>query len=140
MSLTALHGVHMILLCSSYVEKMASVVFHFTQLPSNAEGKMFQLTPIMKPTIKLFPKHLKIAHQTFFEKVLPDLVSKLRWESIYSTFRSKHGQNLENSWEIRKTPGFWKFFNKKSRLNLLRFEFWDQIWNPFIKHVWSCYF
>ena len=60
------HGAHMILLCSSYMGQNGSVVFHLTQSPLSAERIRSQLTPIMKPKIKLFASHLKIAQSELF--------------------------------------------------------------------------
>ena len=46
--------------------KMASVIFNLNQPPLSAERKRPQLTPIMKPKIKVFARHFKRARSDVF--------------------------------------------------------------------------
>ena len=55
-SVPSAHEFIVLIMCEN---KMASVVFHLTQPPSGAEGKMSQLTPIMKPKIFFFSPDIK---------------------------------------------------------------------------------
>ena len=113
--------------------KMLSVIFHLTQPPLSAERKRSQLTPIMKPKIKLLARHSKIARSDVFW-----------WENSRSGLKIQIGKDLthflaQKLWKSRDFPDFPRIlkiltvFWPKSGLNLFRFEFWDQIWNPLIK-------
>ena len=76
--------------------KRVSVVFHLTQPPSGVERKIFELTHIMMPKMKLSQDISKWHDQQCVDWRIPDLISERNLVTVNPLLCQKHCQNLGN--------------------------------------------